>query len=113
MTSVVRFRESLNSNRQVPDIESGQAMVSETDRKVPGDSTGSDLRGDYTSIVILLLLYTLQGQYHFVSRLRLKGHDGVYSWMHVVSTLSRKTTTGVPMGLASSIPLLLQERGAS
>eukprot|EP00290_Baffinella_frigidus_P030857 CAMPEP_0180239292 /NCGR_PEP_ID=MMETSP0987-20121128/31433_1 /TAXON_ID=697907 /ORGANISM="non described non described, Strain CCMP2293" /LENGTH=277 /DNA_ID=CAMNT_0022205971 /DNA_START=59 /DNA_END=889 /DNA_ORIENTATION=+ len=39
-----------------------------------------DLRGDYSNIAILLLLYTLQG---------------------------------VPMGLGASIPLLLQERGAS
>ena len=39
----------------------------------------TDLRGDYGSVALLLLLYTLQG---------------------------------VPMGLAASVPLLLQERGA-
>ncbi|EKX43642.1 hypothetical protein GUITHDRAFT_110438 [Guillardia theta CCMP2712] len=45
-----------------------------------GASSLQDLRGDVENILLLLLLYTLQG---------------------------------VPMGLAASVPLLLQERGAS
>ena len=43
-------------------------------------SMWQDLQGDYGSVALLLLLYTLQG---------------------------------IPMGLAASIPLLLQERGAT
>eukprot|EP00960_Hanusia_phi_P050129 760014-Hanusia_phi.AAC.2 len=45
-----------------------------------GTSSFQDLRGDIENILLLLLLYTLQG---------------------------------VPMGLAASVPLLLQERGAT
>ncbi|KAJ1492407.1 hypothetical protein T484DRAFT_1771378 [Baffinella frigidus] len=70
------------------DMLSNRRMAGRHDFEDPAKKEGRgsggghwrDLRGDYSNIAILLLLYTLQG---------------------------------VPMGLGASIPLLLQERGAS
>jgi PAT family acetyl-CoA transporter-like MFS transporter 1 len=78
-------RKSRETMPQFEDLEAANPGTNEKSSKQPGhmpylvkfQKLQSDLQGDLQSILLLFLLYTLQG---------------------------------VPMGLASSIPLLLQER---
>ena len=81
MPPITRSRRSMSSSELSPGLEEAELGGGKSRRRRPADEDlPLSLAGDKGSLLLLLLLYTLQG---------------------------------VPMGLAATVTLLLQERGAS
>lgn len=64
------------------------------------DEERGNLKGDYGNVAILLFLYLLQGLFN----------QFIINFHH--STLN-KISTGIPLGISSAVPILLQNRGVT
>lgn len=104
--SMAATKHNKEGEGQVGEEEGGDKTI--VRRQRGGGGVLQDLKGDYGSVALLLLLYTLQ-----VSRSSTDNSLCSTLLTPVRFSVPNLNLQGVPMGLAGSIPLLLQERGAT